>query len=132
MRRLAARPLKFFHLPQAQASMSVALAGRSPATFEIKSANLPLVALLLKSTDLASLADELKARFADVPDFFDDDPLVIDLTPLQGVGEVDFGELLHLLRGYRVMPVAVKGGSQEQMKAAMLKGLAPANELRVI
>jgi septum site-determining protein MinC len=112
--------------------MTVALAGRAPATFEIKSANLPLVALLLKSTDLAALADELKTRFSDIPDFFDNDPLVIDLAPLKGEGEVDFGELLHLLRGYRVMPVAVKGGSEEQMKAAALKGLAVANELRVI
>jgi septum site-determining protein MinC len=112
--------------------MTVALAGRAPATFEIKSANLPLVALLLKSADLAALADELKARFADIPEFFDNDPMVIDLTPLNGEGEVDFGELLHLLRGYRVIPVAVKGGSDEQMKAAALKGLAVANELRVI
>lgn len=112
--------------------MSVALAGRAPATFEIKSANLPLVALLLKSTDLAALADELKARFSDIPEFFDNDPLVIDLTPVGGAGEIDFGELLHLLRGYRVMPVAVRGGSQEQMAAALLKGLAVANELRVV
>jgi septum site-determining protein MinC len=112
--------------------MTLALAGRAPATFEIKSANLPLVALLLKSTDLAALADELKARFSDIPEFFDNDPMVVDLTPLKGDGEVDFGELLHLLRGYKVMPVAVKGGSDEQMKAALLKGLAPANELRVI
>ena len=112
--------------------MTVALAGRAPATFEIKSANLPLVALLLKSADLAALADELKARFADIPEFFDNDPMVIDLAPLNGEGEIDFGELLHLLRGYKVMPVAVKGGSDEQMKAAVLKGLAVANELRVV
>jgi septum site-determining protein MinC len=91
-----------------------------------------LVALLLKSADLAALADELKARFADIPEFFDNDPMVIDLSPLKGEGEVDFGELLHLLRGYRVAPVAVKGGSEDQMKAAVLKGLAVANELRVI
>ena len=45
--------------------MTVALAGRSPATFEIKSANLPLVSLLLKSTDLATLTQELKDRFGD-------------------------------------------------------------------
>jgi septum site-determining protein MinC len=112
--------------------MSVALAGRAPATFEIKSANLPLVALLLKSHDLAALADELKQRFGDIPDFFDDDPMVIDLSPLAGAGEIDFEVLTHLLRGYRVLPVAVKGGSDEQMKAAALKGLAAANELRVI
>jgi septum site-determining protein MinC len=112
--------------------MTVALAGRAPATFEIKSANLPLVSLLLKSTDLAVMAEELKARFGEVPEFFDNDPMVLDLSPLGGQGEVDFGELLHLLRGYRVAPVAVRGGSDEQMKQAVLKGLAVANELRVV
>jgi septum site-determining protein MinC len=112
--------------------MTVALAGRAPATFEIKSANLPLVSLLLKSTDLAAMAEELKARFGEVPEFFDNDPLVLDLSPLGGKGEIDFGELLHLLRGYRVMPVAVRGGSDEQMQQAVLKGLAVANELRVV
>src|SRR4051812_5623680 len=113
-------------------SMTVALAGRAPATFEIKSATLPLVSLLLKSTDLAALADELKARFGDVPQFFDNDPLVLDLSPLKGEGEVDFAELMHLLRGYRVIPVAVKGGSEGQMQQGVLKGLAVANEARVV
>ena len=81
--------------------MTVALAGRAPATFEIKSANLPLVSLLLKSTDLATLAEEMKARFGDIPDFFDQDPLVIDLSPLQAQhseATVEFTELLHLPR----------------------------------
>ena len=63
--------------------MTVALAGRAPATFEIKSAQLPLVSLLLKSPALDALAQELAARFGDIPDFFDHEPLVIDLTPLQ-------------------------------------------------
>jgi len=105
--------------------MTVALAGRAPATFEIKSANLPLVSLLLKSADLGALAAELRARFGDIPDFFDNDPLVLDLTPLNGAeGHVDFAALMTLLRGYRVMPVAVKGGNAQQMAAAMAAGLA--------
>lgn len=109
-------------------SMSVALAGRTPATFEIKSANLPLVALLLKSANLSSLADELQARFGDIPGFFDHDPLVIDLAPLPGDAEVDFAALLPLLRGYRVLPVAVRGGSAAQQAAARAAGLAQAAE----
>jgi len=109
--------------------MTVALAGRAPATFEIKSANLPLVSLLLKSADLGALSAELRARFGDIPDFFDNDPLVLDLTPLNGAeGHVDFAALMTLLRGYRVMPVAVKGGNEEQMKAALEAGLAAAPE----
>jgi septum site-determining protein MinC len=110
--------------------MTVAIAGRAPATFEIKSANLPLVALLLKSADLAELAREMAARFGDIPDFFDNDPLVVDLAPLQAQGEaaIDFRALLELLRPFRVLPVAVKGGSQAQMAAALQAGLAAAPE----
>src|SRR5688572_20175912 len=108
--------------------MTVALAGRAPATFEIKSATLPLVALLLKSPDLSLLAEELQARFGDLPEFFDRYPLVIDLAPVGAEAEVDFARLLELLRQYRVMPVAVKGGSEKQMKAAIEAGLAAAPE----
>ncbi len=110
--------------------MTVALAGRAPTTFEIKSATLPLVALLLKSPDLAQLGEELKARFGDMPEFFDDDALVIDLAPLPAdAGALDFPELLHLLRGYRVLPVAVRGGNEAQMAAAREAGLAVAEDL---
>jgi septum site-determining protein MinC len=110
--------------------MTVALAGRAPATFEIKSANLPLVSLLLKSADLPALATELKARFGDIPDFFDNDPLVLDLSPLQGQSEepIDFSALLAMLRDLRVLPVAARGGSPGQMAAALRAGLAPAPE----
>ena len=108
--------------------MTVAIAGRAPATFEIKSANLPLVALLLKSADLQALAGELQGQFGELPEFFDHDPMVIDLSPLGGA-DVDFEELLKLLSAYRVVPVAAKGGSEAQMRAALKAGLAAAPEL---
>ena len=115
--------------------MSVALAANAPATFEIKSANLPLVALLLKSADLARLATEFAQRFGDMPDFFDQDPLVIDLSPLQA-GEqadslVDFVALNSLLRQYRLQPLAVRGGNEAQTAAALLAGLIQANDATV-
>jgi septum site-determining protein MinC len=108
--------------------MSVALAGRTPATFEIKSATLPLVALLLKSPDLSALAKDLHARFGDKADFFDHDALVIDLTPVSGA-EIDFHGLVALLRRHRVHPVAIRGGCDEQVVAARAAGLAHADEL---
>ena len=110
--------------------MSVALAGRTPATFEIKSATLPLVALLLKTADLATLAQDLQARFGDIPDFFDHDPLVIDLAPIQSADVVpDFTALLALLRGYRMQPIAVRAGSEAQTAAARAAGLVEAEDL---
>jgi septum site-determining protein MinC len=108
--------------------MSVALAGRAPATFEIKSATLPLVALLLKSPDLSALSRDLHARFGDKPDFFDHDALVIDLAAVAGAA-VDFHALVQLLRGHRVHPVAIRGGTDDQVVAARAAGLARADEL---
>lgn len=117
--------------------MTVAVQGTTPETFEIKSATLPLVALVLKSPDLAALAHELEARFGDIQDFFDQDAMVIDLSRLESEapeGErpaVDFSALIELLKKYRVVPVGVHGGSAEQTAAAMAAGLYPAPDARI-
>lgn len=113
--------------------MTVALQATTPATFEIKSANLPLVALLLKSTDLVALARELEARFGDIPDFFDQDALMIDLAPLPpAAGEIDFASLISLLGSYQLVPIAVKGGSPAQMAAALQAGLLPVPDAHLV
>ncbi|TWO71096.1 septum site-determining protein MinC [Caenimonas sedimenti] len=112
--------------------MTVSLAGRAPATFELKSANLPLLALLLKTADLGQLAQEMQVRFGDMPDFFDHDPLVIDLAPLPAEAMVDFDALLEVLKPYRVVPVAVKGGNAGQLRAAQEAGLALSQEADVV
>ncbi len=111
--------------------MSVALAGNTPVSFEIKSASLPLVALLLKSPDLGLLERELATRFGEIPDFFDHDPLVIDLAPLTASepdAVVNFEVLLPLLQAHRLRPLVVRGGSSAQMKAAAAAGLTPTAE----
>ena len=107
------------------------VSSNTPASLDIKSANLPMVALMLKSTDLGAIEQELARRFGDVPDFFDEDPLLIDLTgavaSARRNGEpepvVDFAALLQLLGRYKVRPIAVRGGTQTQMQAAHAAGL---------
>ena len=42
---------------------------------------LPLVAVILKTAKLDVLADALDAQLADSPDFFEQEPVVIDLSP---------------------------------------------------
>lgn len=109
--------------------MSVSTTGSGPLSFEIKSAELSLVALLLKSSRLDEVARDLQHRFGDTPGFFDQDPLLVDLTALKDQAEVpDFPALLALLRQHHLSPVAVKGGSAEQMAAAQQAGLAPADD----
>ena len=115
--------------------MSTILSANAPTTFEIKSANLPLVALMLKSADLDRLSQELAQRFGDMPEFFDNDPLVVDLSALAADEHVptalDFSVLSEMLRAYRLQPLAVRGGSEAQMSAAIAAGLIPAEDAMV-
>ena len=107
-----------------------------PTSFEIKSANLPLVALLLRSADLPRLTRELAQRFKDIPNFFEQDPLVIDLSPLAGSADadtpIDFLALMQLLRQHQLQPLAVKGGSATHMADALAAGLAAASDAQVL
>lgn len=113
--------------------MSVAIAGNAPATFEIKSANLPLVALRLKSTDLDALAAELSRQYGDIPDFFDNDPLIVDLSPLPADAPgPDFVALIALLRFHRLAPLAFKGGTAQQAAAALAAGLVGAPDAATV
>lgn len=109
--------------------MSLALAGQAPATFEIKSAHLSLVALLLKSTDLQHLAVELEQRFGDMPGFFEGDATLIDLQglPADAAGDpIDFAALQTILRRHQLQPLAVRGGSEAQMARAVAACLVAA------
>ena len=96
----------------------------SPA-FELKSAALTLVAVVLKTTDLVRLSRALDERFGDAPELFDNDPVAIDLSFVREAAEpIDFVVLTHLLRGHKMLPVAVKAGSPQQMDDARAAGLA--------
>jgi len=81
--------------------------------------------VVLKTTDLARLSQALDERFGDAPELFDNDPVAIDLSFIRDAAEpIDFVVLIHLLRGHKMLPVAVKAGSLQQMEDARAAGLA--------
>lgn len=107
--------------------MALAPKGSAPPIFDLKSASLQMVALVLKTADLAELRRELQARLGDTPNFFSNDPVLIDLVAVREAAEpIDFTALAALLRGHRMLPLAVRGGSAEQHAAALEAGLAEA------
>ncbi len=101
-----------------------------PASFEIKSAQLPLVALFLKSNDGSVLASDVLRQFGpdgESPDFFDHDALVIDFSLLDRQEPLfDLVPLLKVLRSCSLVPVAARGASPEVMAAALAVGLVEA------
>jgi septum site-determining protein MinC len=103
-------------------------ASSASSAFELKSAALTLVAVVLKTTDLARLSQALDERFGHTPGLFDQDPVAIDLSFVRDAVEpIDFVVLDHLLRGYKMLPVAVKAGSLQQMEDALAAGLGEAH-----
>ena len=104
-------------------------AARTKAVFEFKSATLPLIAVILKTSDLDVLAEALDAQLADSPDFFEQEPVVIDLSLLQESeddGDIDFAALRGLLARHQTQPIAVRGGNDAQHAAARAAGLSVA------
>jgi septum site-determining protein MinC len=99
-------------------------------SFEIKSAQLPLVALHLRSSDMVVVAADVLKKFGtngESPDFFEHDALVIDFSHLEPDTPVfDLVPLLKVLRSCSLVPVAVRGASVEAMAAAMAVGLVEA------
>lgn len=99
-------------------------------TFELKSAQLALLALVLKSVDMGAMSQELLAAFGqhgENPDFFDQDPLVLDFSQLTNDSEVqDLQHLLQTLRNCNLVPVAFRGANPLCEKAASALGLAQA------
>ena len=101
-------------------------------SFDLKSAELPVLAVTLRSTEVEQVIADLARRLADDPDFFDNDPVLIDLQHVQHHPEpIDFARLIAALRHHRTRPVAVRSGSAAQMQAAHEAGLVPAPDATI-
>jgi septum site-determining protein MinC len=114
--------------------MSLASAAPLSHCYDIKSADLPLLALLLKTTDLQAVDAALKAQLAETPGFFDHDPMVIDVSALEldeTCPVMDFAALIALLQGHGLVPLAIKGAEGLQKEAALACGLVEASDLRL-
>jgi len=104
----------------------------SPSCYDIKSASLPLIAFLLKTTDITALQTDLSRRLANTPDFFDNDPVVIDLSALKdSQDEVDLPAVCLLLRTHGMLPVAVRNAQEHHLNSAHQAGLFQAHDLNL-
>jgi septum site-determining protein MinC len=101
------------------------------ASFDLKGTSLPLTAVVLKTTDLITLASDLEKRMAETPDFFDEDPVLIDLSQVRDDdAPINFDALIAVLRNHHMVPVAARGGGEMQMQAALSAGLTLASDVQ--
>jgi septum site-determining protein MinC len=93
--------------------------------FELKAATFTLPVIRLLGVDMDVVADQLGVKVDQAPDFFRNTPVVIDLTGLpQGAGQLEFPMLVGLMRGFGMVPVGIRGGTQDQQEAAQAMELA--------
>lgn len=102
--------------------------------YDIKSADLSLVALLLKTCNVDAVAKALTKQLSESPGFFDEEPLIIDLSGLpaeESVQNLDLSALISVLRQHSLMPLAIKGADAVLLNAAKAHGLVDASDARI-
>jgi septum site-determining protein MinC len=103
-----------------------------PHAYEIKSASLPLVSFLLKTPDTSTLQADMARRLGATPGFFDNDPVVIDLSALEDPNhQLDLPSVCLMLRTHHMLPVAVRGANEHQLVNSRKAGLFEASDLSI-
>ena len=113
--------------------MAIVSEDPSPPCYDIKSADLSLLALLLKTTDVQAVSLALKQQLAETPGFFDQDPVVVDVSALglEADQTIDLPALIAVLREHQLVPLAIKGAHEALLLQAKGMGLVDASDARI-
>lgn len=101
--------------------------------FEIKSADLSLVAFVLKSHDIPAVAQALSFKMAENPGFFEHEAVMIDVGALQQSDQstFDLALLLSTIKQFGMLPLAIKGANEATLMMAKGLGLVDASDARI-
>lgn len=92
---------------------------------EIKISTVVAISTILHSSDPLAIDAALKQMTGGVPDFFDDEFAVIDISDIAaGAPKIDWRQLIALLKKYRLNAVAVRGATPEMADAVRAHGLS--------
>lgn len=109
-------------------SRPAALAAENP-TFQMKGSLFPLSVLYLLDSDLERFAGQLAERVDMAPNFFRNNPVIVDLSQLNRNGKsVDFASLNAELRRFTMVPVGLRGGDETEKQAAGRAGFNLLND----
>lgn len=94
--------------------------------FQIKSANMAMVSLILESTHTDEVIEAMRDALSQKAAFFDNDAAILDLSFIEDSCDdcLDFQRICDEALKFGLRVVAVKGGSPEQYERAQACGLA--------
>lgn len=93
------------------------------ASFKLKGSRVTMTILELYHYDYQSFNNALSATVSTAPDFFQQTPVILSLEKCSDETFIDFIELSELCREYGMVPVAIRGGSEQQTLSANVAGL---------
>ena len=103
-------------------------APQSPApenpAFDMKAGSYTLPSLQIRRNAPDALDRYLAAQVARLPRFFEQAPLVIDLTRFEDEAPPDFPVIVGMIRAHGMVPVGVRAASAEQIEQARMLELA--------
>jgi septum site-determining protein MinC len=95
--------------------------------FRFKASFSPCLIIELLRSDMDSLQSEFIDMINRTPKFFTGSPVAIDLEKISAIDKLDFDSLKKLFLSHGMIPVGIRGGSQEQQDAAAMAGLPLVN-----
>ncbi|PCJ46647.1 MAG: septum site-determining protein MinC [Moraxellaceae bacterium] len=91
--------------------------------FKLKGSRVTITILELYEYDYATFNQQLAETVRSAPDFFQQTPVILSLERCKDTGAIDFIEIGDLCREYGLVPVAIRGGSEDQLLSANVAGL---------
>ena len=91
--------------------------------FQFKASFSPCTILQILHYDLEALEQQLMTTVRRAPNIFMGSPVVIDLDKIKNAGVLNFGNLKKIVLTNGMVPVGVRGGTDEQREAATTEGL---------
>ena len=106
-------------------SIDASVSTNQKTALEFKSSAFNIPALILHSSKITDIKQQLLTKISQAPDFFKNSPLLIDLHQLnkQEV-DVDIRNLVKTLRGLHFLTIAISGATPKQNATAIELGIA--------
>ncbi len=96
-----------------------------PPVIEFKSCSLTIPVLVLRSNDQKQIEAHLEAKIAEAPAFFENSPVIFDLNNIRAKKQdLDLSILTETVRSLKLIPIGIRGCSEEQKNAAFALKLA--------
>ena len=92
--------------------------------FDIKGGLFTLTSLQINDPNLKAIDQQLQSALSQMPKFFHNAPIVVDLTQIQALDiVVDFAAMQKLLRQHGLFPVGIKTSSEHLQNQAIDAGI---------